>query len=237
MPVSFELGGKNAGLVSADADLERAVEGTIASAFTNSGQVCLCTERVYVQREVFDDFAAALAARAKQLVIGSRPRDEGTGLGPLVSAEHRAKVLGYYGQAAADGAVLAGGGVPEFGDDRDGGFFVEPTVLAGLPETHPVVREEIFDGGAPGPVRYRGRGGAAGQRQPLRPGGDARHDLNVSRAHRVAPRLEVGIAWVNCWNLRDLRHPLAGRGSGIGREGGAHSLDFFPEPTNVCVEL
>lgn len=236
-PVSFELGGKNAALVFADADLDKAVEGTVASAFTNSGQVCLCTERVYVQREVFDDFAAALAARTRGLTLG-RPYEGTTNLGPLVSAEHRAKVLGYYDKAKADGNVLAGGTVPAFGDDRDGGFFVAPTVLTGLPETHPVVREEIF-----GPVCHLAPFDTEDQAVAL--ANDSPYGLaatvwtsDVSRAHRVAPRLDVGIAWVNCWNLRDLRTPFGGvKASGIGREGGVHSLDFFSEPTNVCVKL
>lgn len=227
-PVSFELGGKNAGLVFADADLERAVEGTLRSAFTHSGQVCLCTERVYVERPVFDAFAEALAAGAREL----------TGYGPMVSAAHRDKVLGYLGKAAADGRVLAGGGVPRFGDDRDGGFWVEPTVLTGLPEDHPAVREEIF-----GPVVHLAPFDTEEEALALANAGP--YGLaatvwtgDVSRAHRVAPALDVGIAWVNTWNLRDLRTPFGGvKASGIGREGGDHSLDFFSEPMNVCVKL
>ncbi|WP_199809145.1 2-hydroxymuconic semialdehyde dehydrogenase [Streptomyces griseus] len=228
-PVSFELGGKNAGLVFADADLQEAVAGTLRSAFTHSGQVCLCTERVYVERPVFDAFAAALAVGAKEL----------SGYGPMVSAAHRDKVLGHLERAAADGGeVLAGGGVPRFGDERDGGFWVEPTVLAGLPEDHPAVRDEIF-----GPVVHLtpfdteeealtvANAGPYGLAATVWTG-------DVRRAHRVAPALDVGIAWVNTWNLRDLRTPFGGvKASGIGREGGDHSLDFFSEPMNVCVKL
>jgi len=227
-PVSFELGGKNAGLVFADADLERAVEGTLRSAFTHSGQVCLCTERVYVERPVFEEFAGALAAGAKDLA----------GYGPMISAAHRDKVLGHLDRAAADGEVLAGGGVPSFGDARDGGFWVEPTVLTGLPEDHPAVREEIF-----GPVVHLAPFDTEEEALALANAGP--YGLaatvwtgDVSRAHRVAPALDVGIAWVNTWNLRDLRTPFGGvKASGIGREGGDHSLDFFSEPMNVCVKL
>ncbi|MFD3592422.1 2-hydroxymuconic semialdehyde dehydrogenase [Nocardia sp. NPDC058640] len=227
-PVSFELGGKNAGLVFADADFEQAVQGTLRSAFTHSGQVCLCTERLYVERSIFDAFAQALAEGAKQL----------SGYGPMVSAAHRDKVLGFLDKAAADGQVLAGGKAPKFEDERDGGFWVEPTVLTSLPEDHPAVRDEIF-----GPVVH------------LAPFDTEEEALNLvnaspyglaatvwtgdlSRAHRVAPALDVGIAWVNTWNLRDLRTPFGGvKASGIGREGGDHSLDFFSEPMNVCVKL
>ncbi|MFJ2027934.1 2-hydroxymuconic semialdehyde dehydrogenase [Streptomyces sp. NPDC087897] len=228
-PVSFELGGKNAGLVFADADLEEAVAGTLRSAFTHSGQVCLCTERVYVERPVFDAFAAALAAGAKEL----------SGYGPMVSAAHRDKVLGHLERAAADGGeVLAGGGVPRFGDERDSGFWVEPTVLTGLPEDHPAVRDEIF-----GPVVHLAPFDTEEEALALANAGP--YGLaatvwtgDVRRAHRVAPALDVGIAWVNTWNLRDLRTPFGGvKASGIGREGGDHSLDFFSEPMNVCVKL
>ncbi|WP_205064324.1 2-hydroxymuconic semialdehyde dehydrogenase [Streptomyces sp. OspMP-M43] len=228
-PVSFELGGKNAGLVFADADLQEAVAGTLRSAFTHSGQVCLCTERVYVERPVFDAFAAALAAGAKEL----------SGYGPMVSAAHRDKVLGHLERAAADGGeVLAGGGVPRFGDERDGGFWVEPTVLAGLPEDHPAVRDEIF-----GPVVHLAPFDT--EEEALAVANAGPYGLaatvwtgDVRRAHRVAPALDVGIAWVNTWNLRDLRTPFGGvKASGIGREGGDHSLDFFSEPMNVCVKL
>ncbi|MEV7414795.1 2-hydroxymuconic semialdehyde dehydrogenase [Streptomyces sp. NPDC089919] len=227
-PVSFELGGKNAGLVFADADLEQAVAGTLRSAFTHSGQVCLCTERLYVERPVFDEFAARLAEGARKL----------EGYGPMISAAHRDKVLGHLARAAADGEVLAGGGAPHFGDDRDGGFWVEPTVLAGLPEDHPAVREEIF-----GPVVHLAPFDTEAEALTLANAGPYGLAATVwtgdlARAHRVAPALDVGIAWVNTWNLRDLRTPFGGvKASGIGREGGDHSLDFFSEPMNVCVKL
>ncbi|MDQ8701160.1 2-hydroxymuconic semialdehyde dehydrogenase [Streptomyces sp. LHD-70] len=228
-PVSFELGGKNAALVFADADIEAALEGTLRSAFTHSGQVCLCTERVYVERPVFEEFVAALGERARSL----------TGYGPMISAAHRDKVLSYYRLAADEGAkVIAGGGVPHFEDARDQGFYVEPTVLAGLPQSSRIVQEEIF-----GPVCHVAPFGT--EDEAVRLANDSRYGLaatvwttDLSRAHRVAPRIEAGVVWVNCWNLRDLRTPFGGiKNSGIGREGGAYSLDFFSEPVNVCIQI
>lgn len=229
MPVSFELGGKNPAVVFADADLDAAVDGTVRSSFTHSGQICLCTERVYVERPVFEEFVAALGARARAL----------DGYGPMISAEHRDKVLSYYRLAREEGAtVVAGGGAPVFGDERDRGFYVEPTVLTGLPETARTVREEIF-----GPVCHVAPFGS--EDEAVRLANDSPYGLastvwtrDLSRAHRVAPRIETGIVWVNCWNLRDLRTPFGGvKASGIGREGGEYSLDFFSEPVNVCIQI
>ncbi|MFF0629111.1 2-hydroxymuconic semialdehyde dehydrogenase [Streptomyces sp. NPDC004296] len=228
-PVSFELGGKNPAVVFADADLDEAVAGTVRSAFTHSGQICLCTERVYVQRPVFDAFVTALGARARKL----------SGYGPLISARHRDKVLSYFRLAVEEGAtVVAGGSAPVFGDRRDRGFYAEPTVLTGLPPTARAVREEVF-----GPVCHIAPFDT--EEEAVRLANDSPYGLaatvwtrDLSRAHRVAPRIEAGIVWVNCWNLRDLRTPFGGRkASGIGREGGEHSLEFFSEPTNICVRI
>ncbi|MFD0905296.1 2-hydroxymuconic semialdehyde dehydrogenase [Actinomadura sediminis] len=228
-PVSFELGGKNPALVFADADLDAAVDGTVRSSFTHSGQICLCTERVYVERPIFDEFVERLGERARAL----------DGYGPMISAEHRDKVLGHYRLARDEGAtVVAGGGASTFGDARDGGFYVEPTVLTGLPETARAVREEIF-----GPVCHVAPFDT--EDEAVRLANDSPYGLastvwtrDLSRAHRVAPRIETGIVWVNCWNLRDLRTPFGGvKASGIGREGGEYSLDFFSEPVNVCIQI
>ncbi|GAA4315287.1 aldehyde dehydrogenase [Actinomadura luteofluorescens] len=228
-PVSFELGGKNPALVFADADLDAAVDGTVRSCFTHSGQICLCTERVYVERPVFEEFVSRLGERARAL----------DGYGPMISAGHRDKVLSYLRLAREEGAtVVAGGGAPEFGDARDGGFHVQPTVLTGLPETARAVREEIF-----GPVCHVAPFDTEDEALAL--ANDSPYGLaatvwtrDLSRAHRVAPRVETGIVWVNCWNLRDLRTPFGGvKASGIGREGGEYSLDFFSEPVNVCVQI
>jgi aminomuconate-semialdehyde/2-hydroxymuconate-6-semialdehyde dehydrogenase len=235
--LSFELGGKNASLVFADADFEAALAGTLRSVFSNCGQVCLCSERVYVERPVFERFVAALTTRARALKIGG-PYD-GADLGPLISRAHRDKVLSYYRLARAEeGEILCGGGVPQFGDERDRGAFIEPTIVRGLREDARCVREEIF-----GPVCHVAPFDSEDEAVQL--ANDTRYGLaaavwtsNLQRAHRVARAMEVGIVWVNDWFLRDLRTPFGGvKLSGIGREGGMHSLAFFSEPMNICVKL
>ena len=236
--VSFELGGKNAGIVFADCDFDAAVDGIGRAAFANCGQVCLGTERVYVERPIFERFVQALKAKAVAMKPG-RPEEKSTGIGPLISQEHRNKVLSYYRKAVEDGAtVVTGGGVPKIEGDLAAGSWIEPTIWTGLPETSAVIREEIF-----GPCVHLRPFDKEDEAVAL--ANDTPYGLattiwttNLARAHRVSSRIEVGICWVNCWFLRDLRTSFGGsKHSGIGREGGVHSLEFYTELRNVCVKL
>ena len=237
-PVSFELGGKNPAIIFADCDRDETVQQMSDAIFLNTGQVCLCAERVYVERPIFSWFVSTMKEQAESLNIGW-PSDEATKLGPLISASHREKVLSYFGAARELGAtIVTGGGVPKFGDARDNGFYVQPTILTGLPESSCCVREEIF-----GPVCHIAPFDSEAQAVAM--ANDTEYGLAASiwtndlkRAHRVARQMNVGITWVNCWFLRDLRTPFGGVGlSGIGREGGLHSLNFYSELNNICVRL
>ncbi|KQX01787.1 2-hydroxymuconic semialdehyde dehydrogenase [Massilia sp. Root418] len=236
--VSFELGGKNAAVVFADADFDAAVAGVMRSSFTNSGQVCLCSERVYVQRPIFERFVAAVKARVEALKTGY-PGDQGVDMGPLISHGHRDKVLGYYRLALQEGAtVVAGGGVPHFGDARDQGAYVQPTVWTGLPDSARCVTEEIF-----GPVCHIAPFDTEDEVVQRVNASDyglacALWTTSLSRAHRAARRIHVGLVWVNTWYLRDLRTPFGGvKLSGLGREGGRYSLDFYSDVANICIKL
>ncbi len=235
-PVSLELGGKNPGIVFADCDFDAAVVGIARAAFLNTGQICLGTERVYVERAIFDRFVAALKQKAELMKPG-HPSDKSTGMGPLISLKHREKVLHYYQQAMDEGATLVcGGGIPAMPQRLSGGAWIEPTLWTGLPETSAVVREEIF-----GPCCHL---------SPFDTEGEAIHLANdtpyglaatvwtrdVGRGLRLGAAINAGIVWINSWFLRDLRTPFGGsKQSGIGREGGVHSLEFYTELRNVCV--
>jgi aminomuconate-semialdehyde/2-hydroxymuconate-6-semialdehyde dehydrogenase len=237
-PVSLELGGKNAALVFADADLDKTIEGMMRAVFSNCGQVCLNTERVYVERPIFDEFVARLKKGAESLKRG-RPEDPTTSMGPLISKEHQSKVMSYYAKAVEEGAtVVMGGGIPKMPAEFAGGSWIEPTIWIGASDDSAIVREEIF-----GPCCHV---------RPFDSEAEAIHlanatpyglcasvwTENLARAHRVASKMDVGICWVNSWFLRDLRTPFGGaKASGIGREGGVHSLEFYTEITNVCVKL
>ncbi|TDD80445.1 aldehyde dehydrogenase [Actinomadura darangshiensis] len=228
-PVSFELGGKGANLVFADADLDLAVSWSIKAIFSNAGQVCLAGSRLYVQRDVYQDFLDRFTAAAEALHIGD-PKDPATQLGPLASAEHYAKVTSYLDTVPADGGKIATGGAgPE-------GLFVRPTVVLDAPPTARVCREEIF-----GPVAVVAPFDT--EADAVAAANDTPYGLNamvftenLSRAHRVSAALKAGTVWTNCFFVRDLRAPFGGAGdSGIGREGGTYSREFFTDPKAVVM--
>ena len=236
-PVSLELGGKNAALVFADCDFDVAVDTVTRSCFENCGQVCLGTERVYVERPIFDKFVSALKAKAEGMKPG-RPDDPATKIGPLVSQEHRDKVLSYYKKAKDEGAkIVTGGGIPDMPGDLKAGAWVQPTIWTGLPETASVVREEIF-----GPCCHIQPFDK--EEEAVRMANDTPYGLatsiytqDISRASRLATQIEVGLCWINSWFLRDLRTAFGGsKASGIGREGGVHSLEFYTELRNVMIK-
>jgi aminomuconate-semialdehyde/2-hydroxymuconate-6-semialdehyde dehydrogenase len=228
--VSFELGGKGANLVFADADLVKAVEWSLKAIFLNGGQVCLSGSRLYVQRPVYDEFLARFAAGADAMHLGD-PLDEATEIGPLSSEDHWRKVTGYLDVAAEEGAKVLTGG-------RGEGWSVRPTVLVDVTQQMRVCREEIF-----GPVvvvqpfETEDEGVSLANDSPY--GLNAMvFTENLRRGHRVAARLRAGTVWVNCFFVRDLRAPFGGyKDSGIGREGGRYSREFFTEPKAVVMDI
>ncbi|MCX7554312.1 aldehyde dehydrogenase [Marinicella sp. S1101] len=235
--LSLELGGKNPTLVFADCDFERTVDEVARAAFANQGQICLCGSRIYIEHSIYDQFTAALVAKVKQLVIGD-PLDERTQFGALVSKAHMEKVLSYIELAQTEGGeVLTGGKQINLEGRCAEGYFIQPTIIAGLKNQCRTNQEEIF-----GPVCSVQS--FSSDEQALQLANDSDYGLaasiwsqDISRCHRMAKQLNTGIVWVNCWLLRDLRTPFGGmKASGSGREGGLEALRFFTEPKNVCIK-
>jgi aminomuconate-semialdehyde/2-hydroxymuconate-6-semialdehyde dehydrogenase len=235
--VSLELGGKNPNIIFADADLDAAVAGTVRSSFANQGQVCLCGSRVFVERSAYKDFVERFIERTRQLCLDD-PLDEKTEQGAIVNKTQLDKVKFYVDLAQKEGGKLAlGGSAPEAPNERcRDGYFFQPTVITDLSVSCRTNREEIF-----GPVVTITPFDS--EEEVINYANDVEYGLsssvwtqNLSRAHRVAERINTGTVWVNCWLVRDLRVPFGGmKQSGVGREGGEEALRFFTEPKNVCI--
>lgn len=225
--LSLELGGKNPTIVFADADLDETLKGTARAAFWNQGEICLCGSRVFVEQSIYDKFVEAFVRMTKALKIGDD-------VGALISAAHLEKVSGYIDLAKKEGGKIVAGGKRVDGK----GYFLQPTVITGLTLDCRVLQEEIF-----GPVvtitPFRDESEAIAFANSTRYGLAASVWTNdLRRAHRVAAAIDSGTVWINCWLLRDLRVPFGGmKESGVGREGGFESLNFFTEPKNICVKL
>jgi aminomuconate-semialdehyde/2-hydroxymuconate-6-semialdehyde dehydrogenase len=234
---SFELGGKSAAIVMADADLDRAVPGTIDGIFRNQGEVCLAGSRLYVQRPIYDEFCARYVAAAQDLVVGD-PREPATQVGPLVSREHLDKVMSYIRLGEQEGAKLLTGGQQLTDGALAEGNYVAPTVFADVENSWRISQEEIF-----GPVQVIAPFDDVDQAIAL--ANDSRYGLagmiwttSLDTAHKVAREVRTGTMWVNCFFVRDLRAPFGGmKDSGVGREGGLHSEEFFTEAKAVVLQF
>ncbi|MFN8287377.1 MAG: aldehyde dehydrogenase [Chitinophagales bacterium] len=236
--LSLELGGKNPTVVFADCEFDETVKQTVTASFANQGEICLCGSRVFVERSIYEKYKEAFVARVKALKVGD-PNDDSSIMGAIVSQQHKEKILSYIKLAQEEGGtVLCGGKAASNLPERcKNGYFIEPTVIEGLPHHCRTQQEEIF-----GPVvtltPFDTEEEVLGMANSVKYGlASSVWTTNLKRAHRVAEKIEAGIVWVNCWLLRDLRTPFGGvKASGVGREGGWEAMRFFTEAKNVCIK-
>ncbi|AMA73457.1 MULTISPECIES: aldehyde dehydrogenase [Aneurinibacillus] len=235
IPVSLELGGKSANIVFEDADLDEAVKGSIEAIFRNQGEICLAGSRLLVQEKIYDKFLENFIDNVKKIKVGN-PLDEDTDMGALVSRSHLETIENYVQIGISEGAKLAIGGKRVEGLAE--GNFYEPTVFYDVENKMRIAQEEIF-----GPVLvvipFKT------EEEAVKIANDSMYGLagvvwtnDLRRAHRVASRVTSGLLWINCWYHRDLRTPFGGsKASGIGREGGRHSFEFYTEAKTITMKL
>jgi len=236
--LSLELGGKNPALIFADCDWDKMMKETLRSAFANQGEICLCTSRILIEASIYDRFRNEFIEKASQMIPGD-PLDDERRQGAVVSKAHQDKSQRCIDTAKQEGGRIACGGksVQPVGRCANG-YFVQPTIIEGLGPDSQTNQEEIF-----GPVVTLQA--FHSEEEALQLANASTYGLaatiwtqDLSRAGRLAAKVEAGIIWVNCWLLRDLRTPFGGvKNSGVGREGGWEALRFFTEPRNVCISF
>jgi 5-carboxymethyl-2-hydroxymuconic-semialdehyde dehydrogenase len=231
--VHFELGGKNPVIVFDDADLDRALDAVVFMIYSLNGERCTSSSRLLVQESIQDEFNAKLVERIGKLKVG-HPLDPDTEIGPLIHQRHFEKVCSYFDYAVEDGATIATGGAAVEGD----GNFVQPTLFTGARNDMRIAQQEIF-----GPVLTAIP--FKDEAEALAIANDTEYGLagyvwtsDIGRGHRMAQGIDAGMIWVNSENNRHLPSPFGGmKASGIGRDGGDYSFEFYMETKNVCVAL
>lgn len=233
--LSLEMGGKNPAVIFADCDFENTVTELVRSSFSNQGQICLCSSRILVEESIYNRFKSDFVSKVSALKIGD-PTELETQFGAVSSKGHFDKIMHSINRAIEDsGIILTGGKQTELEGRCKNGWFVEPTIIEGLPNECVTNQQEIF-----GPVVTLQS--FSNEEEVVQLSNGVEYGLSatiwtedIEKAYRVSNRIEAGVIWINCWLVRDLRTPFGGmKESGLGREGGEEALRFFTEPKNIC---